>query len=286
VSRSGLGRVWSILGALLALYAVGTWIILRGGKSFAEIPGLEARSPVISAYQAVLVVGTLLGILSAVGIQYMRRPAGPGETLLPVVAIADVGPHDARSWSMRLYQGLFFLIFLLLPAVALFELNDAVLDRGVLWHESDAALGGIALKNAFALTRGSSDQDTREFACRNEVTRRGGFVWLANMRCDIAKDDRPKPFDKKGKTIAENAESAVPSCTRDLAIARSKIEACENTRDISEECETSERRCRGMQGCQSYLRSCCSQRRYSVGPCLLGCLLKHATERFRGARDR
>ena len=34
------------------------------------------RAPVPSAYEAVLIIGTLLGILSAVGIQYMRNVAG------------------------------------------------------------------------------------------------------------------------------------------------------------------------------------------------------------------
>jgi hypothetical protein len=247
MSRSGLARVWSILGALLALYAIGTWIILQGGKSFAEIPGLEGRAPITSAYQAVLIVGTLLGILSAVGILYMRKSEGAGEGLLPVVAIADVGPHDMRSWSMRLYQGFFFFVFLLVPAVALYQLNDAVLERGVLWHNGDAALGAIAVKNAFAWTRGTSDQDTKEYACQNEVTRGDGFMWLANMRCDIVKANRLKPFAKTGRSIAENAESASPACTRDLALARSKIESCENATDVSEECETSERHCRGMQ---------------------------------------
>jgi hypothetical protein len=247
VSRSGLARVWSILGAFLALYATGTWIILQGGKSFAEIPGLEGGAPVTSAYQAVLIVGTLLGILSAVSIRYMRMSVPAGKGLLPVVAIADVGPHNIHSWTMRLYQGFFFLVFLLLPAIALYQLNDAVLERGVLWHQGDTALGAIALKNAFAWTRGTSDQDTKEFACRNEVTRGDGFTWLANMRCDVVKAGRLKPFDKTGKTVAEDAASAPMSCTRDLAIARSKVETCENATDISEECASSERHCRGVQ---------------------------------------
>ncbi|MGC2074993.1 MAG: hypothetical protein WA728_02965 [Xanthobacteraceae bacterium] len=230
---------------MLALYAIGTWIILQGGKSFAEIPGLEGKAPVTSAYQAVLIVGTLLGILSAVGIRYMRTSVESGEGLLPVVAIADVGPHDMRSWTMCLYQAFFFLVFLLVPAIALYQLNDAVLERGVLWHDGDAASGGVALKNDFALTRGTTNQDMREYACRNQVTRSDGFVWLANTRCDLVKANGLQPFDKTGKSIAEDAASAAPSCTRDLAMARK--ETCDNARDISEECESSERHCRGIQ---------------------------------------
>src|ERR1700736_28529 len=103
MSRSGLARIWSVLGTLLALYAIGTWLILLGGKSFAELPGLEGRAPVTSAYEAVLLIGTLLGILSAVGIQYVRTARGTREALLPVVAIADVGPHEMHSLVMRVY---------------------------------------------------------------------------------------------------------------------------------------------------------------------------------------
>jgi hypothetical protein len=56
-----------------------------GGKSFAELPGLEGRAPVTSAYEAVLIIGLLLGVLSAVGIRYMRKSQGNGQGLLPVV---------------------------------------------------------------------------------------------------------------------------------------------------------------------------------------------------------
>jgi hypothetical protein len=249
VSLSALARVWSYLGGLLALYAAGTWIILQGGKSFAELPGLEGRAPVTSAFEAVIVIGLLLGILSGVGIRHIRKAQAAGQPLLPVVAIADLGPHDVRSGSMRLYQGFFVLVFLFLPAAALYTLNEDVLERGVLWHDGDPALGAIALKNAFAWTRGPSEQDAKEYACRNEVTRAEGYTWFANMRCDIVKENRLKPFDKGVKTIVENVDDVTnaPSCVRDVAKSRVSTDKCENVRDISEECESSERHCRGMQ---------------------------------------
>jgi hypothetical protein len=249
VSLSALARVWSYLGGLLALYAAGSWIILQGGKSFAELPGLEGRAPVTSAFEAVIVVGPLLGILSGIGLQHMRKAQAACQPLLPVVAIADLGPHDMRSWSMRLYQGFFFLVFLFLPAAALYKLNDDVLERGVLWHDGDPALGAIALKNAFGWTHGTSERDAEEYACRNEVTRAEGYTWFANMRCDIVKENRLKPFDKGVRSIAENVGDVpgAPSCVRDLAKSRVNTDKCENVRDISEECETSERSCRGMQ---------------------------------------
>jgi hypothetical protein len=246
VSRLGLTRVWSVVGALLALYAVGTWVILQGGKSFAEIPGLDGRAPVVSAYEGVVIIGTLLGLLSGVGILHMRSRRAD-EALLPIVGIGDVGPHDMRSGAMHLYQAFFFVVFLLIPAIALYQLNAAVLQRGIFWHDSDAALAGIASRNAFAWTRGTANQDVGEYACRKEVMRDDGFVWLANMRCDLAKASRLKPFVSAGKSLVEDAESRSPSCASELAKARSKFEKCESATDISEICEASERRCRGMQ---------------------------------------
>ena len=239
MSLSGLARVWSFLGALLALYAAGTWIILQGGKSFAELPGLEGRSPVTSAYEAVIIIGLLLGILSAAGLAYMRKAEGSGEGLLPVVGIADTAPHRMNSASMRFYQGFFVLIFLVLPAVSLYKLNHDVLDDGVLWHSGDPALGSISFKSAFGWTQ----DNAKEYGCSGEVTREIGYTWLANKRCDIVKANDLKPFKQTGSTTLEDIEKATKAseCVRDLARDRLKSDPCENVRDISEECEKSER---------------------------------------------
>lgn len=248
MSRAGLARVWGILGALLALYSTGTWIVLQGGRSFAEIPGLEAKAPVTSAYLAVPVIGTLLGILAAVGLFYLRTPHGKGDTFLPVVALADAGPYNPTAWSMRLYQAFFVSVFLLLPAAALLKLNATVLERGVLRHEGDPALAGIALKNAFYLTRGGTPTDTAEHDCAAEILRPEGYIWLGNMRCDFVKASQLKPFKENGPRLTEDAEAGKPkACARDLAVKQSHQQRCEGIRDISEECETSERRCRGIQ---------------------------------------
>jgi hypothetical protein len=221
----------------------------RGGKSFAELPGLEGRAPVTSAYEAVLVIGLLLGFLSAVGIIYMRKSHGNGQGLLPVVAIADTGPHDVNSWSMRVYQGFFVLIFLFLPAISLYKLNGDVIRDGVLWHNDDPALGSIGLKNVFPWKFGTSERDAKEHDCRGEVTRAEGFTWLTNKRCDIVKAEGLKPFDKMGPSSAQNTDDVtdVPFCVRDLAKSRVGIDKCERAIDISEECEKSERHCRGIQ---------------------------------------
>ena len=247
MSRAGLARVWGTLGALLALYATGTWIVLQGGKAFAEIPGLEVKSPVTSAYLAVPIIGTLLGILSAVGLWFMRTTRPEGEGLFPVVAIADVGPHRMTASSMVVYQSFFVLMFLAVPAASLFRLNDVILQRGILWHDDDPALGSVVLKNAFTLTRGTGGVDASEYACASSVTREPGYVWLGNMRCDPVKAARLKPFNKDGHTLGEDAASAAMSCARDLALAQSQVQRCEGARDVSEECETSERNCRGVQ---------------------------------------
>ena len=248
MSRAGLARIWGALGALLALYATGTWIILQGGKSFAEIPGLEAKAPVTSAYQAIPIIGVLLGVLAIVGLAHMRAKHQESESLFPIVAIADLGPHQLSAWSMRVYQGVFVLIFLLVPAAALVHLNSVVLQRGVLWHDGEPALSGIALKNAYGPSA-TIGPDANESACASTITRpKDGYVWLGNMRCDFAKAGRLKPFNKDGKSLADDAAGGpASSCTRDLALSQSRQQSCEGARDISEECETSERNCRGVQ---------------------------------------
>ena len=243
MSQSGLARVWSFLGALLALYAVGTWIILQGGKSFAELPGLEGRSPVTSAYEAVIIIGLLLGILSAVGLAYIREAEGSDEGLLPVVGIADTAPHRMNSASMFFYQGFFLLIFLVVPSVSLYKLNHDVLHDGVLWHSGDPALGSISVRNAFSLTQ----DNAKEYACSTEVARAKDSTWLANKRCDIVKANDLKPFKQTGSTTEEDIGKAHKGCVRDLANDRIKDNTCENVLDISEECEKSERNCRGVQ---------------------------------------
>ena len=245
MSRLGLARLWATLGTLLAVYSVGTWIVVQGGKTFAELPGLEERSPVTSAYQAILIVGTLLGVLSAVGLFYFRTPRPAGDTLFPIVFVADAGSHDRRGWSLRLYQAFFLAVFLVLPAASLVQLTSAVLQRGILWHDGDPALGSIVVKNAFAWTQGISSDDEEEGLCRSTVTRDGGFTWLANMRCDPVKAARLRPFEKNGVSIEDDAKTAEASCVKALALRNAQ--KCEGVRDISEECEKSERHCRGMQ---------------------------------------
>jgi hypothetical protein len=255
MSRSGLGRIWGILGALLALCAIGTMIVLQGGKSFAEIPGLDAKSPVTSAYLGIPIIGTLLGILGIIGLLYMRTERKQEEGLFPIVAVADLGPHRMATISMLLYQGFFVLVFLLIPAFSLYQLGSVVLQRGVLWHEGDPALGSIVLKNAFAWSQGESNLDAKEHACSSEVIRDArdhGYTWLGNQRCDFVKAARLKPFLKDGDTLAQNVEAAAKTCIRELAQRQTpdpnaKAQPCGGVRDISEACETSERTCRGVQ---------------------------------------
>lgn len=248
MSRAGLARIWQVLGAILAVYATGTWIILQGGKSFAEIPGLEAKSPVTSAYIAVPIIGALLGILASVGLLFMRTARSRGKEVFPIVAIADVGPHTMKSFSMAAYQGFFVLLFLLVPSASLYQLNTIVLQRGVLWHDGDPALGSIALKNAYGLTTEGSPQDGAEHSCASTVMRAEGFTWLANMRCDLVKNAQVGPFSKAKAALVSDAEAAPEkTCTRELALQQSGQQRCEGSRDLSEECEGYERHCRGVQ---------------------------------------
>jgi hypothetical protein len=179
----------------------------------------------------------------------MRKSQSSGQGLLPVVAIADLGPHDVTSWSMRAYQAFFVLIFLILPAISLYKLNHDVIVDGVLWHDGDPALGSIAFKNAFAWTRGTEDRDAKEYDCRQEVMRGKDYTWIANKRCDIVKANSRKPLDKAEIGANQKIEEVKsgPICIRELAKGRFDTDKCEQAIDVSEECEKSERHCRGIQ---------------------------------------
>jgi hypothetical protein len=150
---------------------------------------------------------------------------------------------------MRVYQGFFVLIFLFRPAISLYELNHDVIEDGVLWQDGDPTLGGITFRNAFAWTGGTKEQDAKEYDCRNEFTREKDYTWLANNRCDIVKAGGLKPFDKAVRSIAQNIDEVpnAPACVRELAKTSVDTDKCERASDISEECEKSERHCRGIQ---------------------------------------
>jgi hypothetical protein len=247
MTRAALARIWSVLGTLLAVYASGTWIIIQGGKSLAELPGLDGRAPVASAYEGALIIGVLLGLLSTVGIQFARTANSNQDSLLPLVAISELGTHRLSSWAIRLYQIVLFIIFIIIPAAALYKLNDTVFQQGILWTEGDPALGSIAAKNGYRVTEGSSAMDRQEFSCRQEILR-GKLVWLSNMRCDLVKAKHLKPFDKDGRTpLDETKASSGPACVLNLAADNSNNHKCSNVLDISEICESSERRCRGVE---------------------------------------
>ena len=254
MSLRGLARVWSVLGVLLSLYAVGTWINLQGGKYLADLPGLDARSPVPSAFFAVLIIGFLLGILSWVGILYLRHSEHPGDASLPVVAIADVGPHDMRSPPMLFYQGIFFAVYLLIPAIALCQLDRVLWKRGVVWHEGAPALSAIPLKNAFYWGQAPGSPERLQYDCHEELRlhKKSGdgraFEWLSNAYCDIVKAKGLAYGAHNGRqSIGDDAESGGVKCSSDLARHLVKDVSCNNATDISELCEVAERYCRGIQ---------------------------------------
>ena len=179
----------------------------------------------------------------------MRKPQGNAQGILPVVGIADTGPHDMNSWSMRVYQGFFVLIFLFLPAISLYKLNHDVIEDGVLWHDGDPALGSIVFKECVRLDPRNERAGRKGIRLRKEVTRAKDYTWLANKRRDIVKVNGLEPFDKAVRSTAQNIDGVTnaPACVRALAKASVATDKCERATNISEECEKSERHCRGIQ---------------------------------------
>jgi hypothetical protein len=246
MSIAGLARLWSTLGAFLALYAVGTLFIAQGGKSFAELPGLDGRAPVTSAYEGVIMIGFVLAIQCIVGILHIRGRRDQ-DALLPVAFISDLGPHEMLSLSMQVYQAVCFAIFVIVPAVVLCFLAHVVLNRGFLWYDADPALGSIKLRNAYPIVALHGDGDAAETACAPKLLNRTGMVWLTNLRCDPAKFKQLMPFKTNGVGLAADAASSAEACISALAVAHAKETKCDGPVDISEFCEASLRNCRGIQ---------------------------------------
>jgi hypothetical protein len=258
MSIAGLARLWSTLGAFLALYAIGTLFIAQGGKSFAELPGLDGRAPVTSAYEGVIMIGFVLAIQCIVGILHIRGRRDQ-DALLPVAFISDLGPHEMLSLSMQVYQAVCFAIFVIVPAVVLCFLAHVVLNRGFLWYDADPALGSIRLRNAYPIVALHGDGDAAETACAPTLLNvprpnapklpndKSHYVWLTNLRCDPAKFKQLMPFKTNGVGLAADLASSSETCVKALAKAQATKTECESSVDISEFCEASVRNCRGIQ---------------------------------------
>lgn len=109
-----LGKVWTVLGALLAYYAVNSWIVSQGGN---EIFGakLVLSSRVPAAMMAIPICSVLLILTSWIGWLYARRTGNHWHERIPIVGFENL---QTKSGEGRVYQGGMLALFSLLPALA------------------------------------------------------------------------------------------------------------------------------------------------------------------------
>ena len=108
-----IGKLWTLTSALLLYYALNSWIVSQGGNEiFGAKLVLATRGP--AAMLAIPICSILLAVTSAIGRTYAIRVGGDWRKRIPIVGFDSI---DTGSVEGRLYQGFFFFLFSVLPAL-------------------------------------------------------------------------------------------------------------------------------------------------------------------------
>lgn len=153
-------KLWSAIGLALSFYALNAWIASQGSKPFIAGGLLLEERPVLTAIVAIPICAALLALTAEVGFRHALGAKGqPWHARLPVVWLTGMRTGSREG---RLYQTFFFLLFIVMPTVALghfvnksFQaevLHRATGVRGPWWHPP-AGDGFWGIWNAFAIGR-------------------------------------------------------------------------------------------------------------------------------------
>lgn len=196
MGRDALARLFGIVGGFISLYSLSAWSLSQGGTQLSAVPGLEPRSPVTSAYFAVIIIGVCLGIACLLAIAHVRQPLGESGWRFPIVGLGDAKVERPGAWSTRLYAAFLFAALLLLPAAALVHLNRQLAKDGLVWNEvlpiAAALPGACALPRMWPFgTCAAEGQAVSDLLGAREVkdgkvTASPARLWLVNRRCDLA----------------------------------------------------------------------------------------------------
>lgn len=179
-----------------------------------------------SAYFAVIVTGPLLLATGALALGHVRaaarerRRGGPLAPALPLVGLGDVAEDVDPAWlSTRIYVGVVFVLFALVPTISLVHLARVVPDHGVVW--SEAPQGGpvraaCVLGLPWPLAKPCAASEIGPAAA---MLAGDGRLRLAETRCDV--------------------ESARAGGARPAS-------GCAGAKDRSSTCETTPRKCWGV----------------------------------------
>lgn len=274
MGRASLARLFSVVGGFLALYSLSIWIVTQGGAAITELPGLDSRAPVVSAYFAIIVIGIALCIVALSGAAYARLPRGPEHTALPLVGLGDKPDVSPASRSVKIYVACVLVVCVLVPAATLYHLNKTVAGRGRLWNEALPAGASVPVACVLPYWFGACGAAARDDVLEAKELIGGklgperGRLWLLNHACDAVWDR-----GMAGPQVAERRKSQLPLVTRDEAESRAALkergseankrllalaglaqasldaspDECSGKRDRSAVCKADETRCRGAE---------------------------------------
>ncbi len=149
MTPKALAQLFSYLGAVLALLAIGAWVNNRDGPNIFHYVRFDER-PTIDAYFAIFAISTLLIIVALAAGFYARQQADGWLNRIPVVTFSKkfpfITPSDNQSENSGTsvaYQIATLVLVFLIPAASLFHLNRFLLyDRGRIWNAATKMVDG------------------------------------------------------------------------------------------------------------------------------------------------
>lgn len=258
MTRAAYAKLYLILATFCLVFSLSVHVLTQGGGSLANLPGLDGKQPVISAYFAVMLTGLTLFAAGVIAILYARSPGDGMAPALPLIGLGDTAANvDARKTSAKVYAGIVLFLFAILPAASLIHLNGVVAQRGRIWNEHLPAVitvpAGCLLPTWWPF--GDCKADNHRLAA--SMVNFDGRLWLAETACDVVWEremSAPQMASRRtggGPSISQSEAGARSRISdRDTADLRSAGEAavpsCDQPRDRSAACADSAGRCRGV----------------------------------------
>jgi hypothetical protein len=115
MSPRQLGKLWTLVGAILLYYALNTWIVTQGGHEIFGIR-LVVANRVPAAMVAIPICSLLLTITSAIGILYALRTEPRWPDRIPVVGFETLNTKAPES---KIYQAAMLFLLSGLPVLSL-----------------------------------------------------------------------------------------------------------------------------------------------------------------------
>ena len=194
MGRDAAAHPYGIVGVVMAFYAISLWSLSQGGNAISEIPGLDPRAPVVSAYFGIMFIGVMLSLTSSFAIVHARATTDPAQWKLPIIGLGDAKIENPKAVSTCLYVGFLFTFILLIPAGSLIQLNKQLAgEDGRIWNEALPASAivsvGCMMPRFWPFGTCPTDDDTvNTFIAVQKLSggkKEDARLWLANHQCDV-----------------------------------------------------------------------------------------------------